>query len=50
MKFIASVFNLPSDIIFNYDTLDGLSKDGILHETLRQMEDEFDQRLNILSS
>jgi len=42
---MANVFDLPSDrTLSNYDTLDGQSKDGILHETLRQMEHECGQR------
>ena len=44
-KFMANVFNLTSDqTLCNYDTLDGQSKEGLLHETLRQMENEFGQR------
>ena len=43
---MSSVFNLLSDrSLSNYDTLDGQSKEGILHEMLLQMEDEFNQRL-----
>ena len=45
-KFMANVFNLPSErTLSNYDTLDGNAKEGILHETLRQMEHEFNNRL-----
>ena len=41
-QFMANIFNLPSDrTLSDYNTLDGQLKDGILHETLRQMEDEF---------
>ena len=48
-KFIADVFNLPSDQTFSkYDTLDGQSKEGMLYETLQQMEDEFKQRLKTI--
>ena len=44
-RFMANVFNLPSDrTLSNYDTLDGQAKEGILHETLRQTENEFEQR------
>ena len=35
-KFMANVFNLPSDCTFsNYNTLDRRAKDVILHQTLR---------------
>lgn len=45
-KFIANVFNLPSNCMSsNYDTLDGHSKDGLLHDILIQIEYEFQQRL-----
>jgi len=52
-KFIAEVFNLPSNrTLSNYDILDGQSKDGLLHDTIQQMEIEFEerkQRINCLN-
>ena len=40
------MFNLPSwRTLSNFDTLDGQAKEGVLHETLRQMENEINQRI-----
>ena len=44
--FMANVFNLPPQrTLSNYNTIDGQSTEGILHQTLRQMENELDQRI-----
>lgn len=48
--FFAKVFNIPTSwTLSNYDTLDGQSKDGILYETIHQMEMEFQNRLDSLN-
>ena len=46
---MANDFNLLKQrTLSNYDTLDGQTKDGLLYQTLEQMENEFDQRLAIV--
>ena len=48
---MANVYNLLPDCnLSNYDTVDGQSKEGILHETLRKMENKFSQRLASIDS
>ena len=42
-KFMSHVFNLPSErTLSNYDTLDGQSKEGLLRDTLWEIEDEME--------